>query len=364
MGRIIDVEEAKRVFLEQGLTPLFSEYKNARTKMKAMNQEGYFVVICLDKLQNKRKPLVVSVFNPYTIENIQRYTSLNAEGYKLLSTEYESSVSKLNWKCNENHEFKMEWTTFNQGSRCPVCAHRASKTNDEFTKEIYNLVENEYTFLDEYIGVDDKIKVVHNTCKHAYEVTPYKFITRKQRCPKCFGTPLKTNERFLAEIQELTGDEYTFMDVYKTAHKELLVQHNKCGNEFFISPHSFINGGQRCPNCRTYESTGEKTIAEFLEKNNINFIRQYKFDDCKSILPLRFDFAVLDNQNNLSYLIEFDGRQHFEAIDYFGGEEYFKEIKRNDSIKNNYCKMNKIKLLRIPYKQQNEIEKILNTYAQ
>ena len=49
------------------------------------------------------------------------------------------------------------------------------------------------------------------------------------------------------------------------------------------------------------------------------------------------------------YLIEFDGIQHFQPIEYFGGITEFKERKQNDEIKNNYCKINNIPLIRIPY---------------
>ena len=57
--------------------------------------------------------------------------------------------------------------------------------------------------------------------------------------------------------------------------------------------------------------------------------------------------------------IEFDGEQHFKAKEYFGGKEEFRNIKRRDKIKNKYCEMNNVNLIRIKYTKINEIDKIL-----
>jgi len=58
-------------------------------------------------------------------------------------------------------------------------------------------------------------------------------------------------------------------------------------------------------------------------------------------------------------LIEYDGIQHFKPIKYFGGEEKFKFQQKTDFIKNEYCKNNNIKLLRIPYWEFDNIKLIL-----
>lgn len=65
----------------------------------------------------------------------------------------------------------------------------------------------------------------------------------------------------------------------------------------------------------------------------------------------------------LNLLIEYDGIQHFKCVDYFGGEIGLKKIKKNDLIKNNYCMVKNIKLLRIKYVNFNEIEEIFKNYG-
>jgi hypothetical protein len=57
--------------------------------------------------------------------------------------------------------------------------------------------------------------------------------------------------------------------------------------------------------------------------------------------------------------IEYDGIQHFESVDYFGGELGFINTQMRDNIKNEYCKNNNIKLIRIPYWDYENIDQIL-----
>ena len=120
-----------------------------------------------------------------------------------------------------------------------------------------------------------------------------------------------------------------------------------CGNEFVALPAKINNGHITSCGCRA-QSSGEEYIANLLSESNINFITQYKFDDCKLEYVLRFDFAIIEGENVLG-LIEYDGKQHFEPIDFFGGEDGFLKTKHRDDIKNTYCKSNNIPLLRLPY---------------
>lgn len=60
------------------------------------------------------------------------------------------------------------------------------KTNEEFKQEVYNLVKDEYTFLENYVNSKAKIKVKHNKCGNIYEVQPSNFL-KGTRCPYCAG---------------------------------------------------------------------------------------------------------------------------------------------------------------------------------
>ena len=120
-----------------------------------------------------------------------------------------------------------------------------------------------------------------------------------------------------------------------------------CGTMFYELPAKVNNGHTTSCGCRT-QSFGEQYITSLLENLQICFQQQYSFDDCKYVYNLRFDFAIFNNDNLLG-LIEYDGRQHFEAVDIFGGQDGFERTKRRDEIKNAYCTTHGIPLLRLPY---------------
>lgn len=69
-------------------------------------------------------------------------------------------------------------------------------------------------------------------------------------------------------------------------------------------------------------SRGEIRIHEILEFNGLNFKEEYTIPGLNSSngKPLRFDFAVFDDDGNLDFLIEYQGRQHYEASNKFGGK--------------------------------------------
>lgn len=101
-------------------------------------------------------------------------------------------------------------------------------------------------------------------------------------------------------------------------------------------------------------STGESLIEEYLKLSNIEYISQYKFENCKNIRKLPFDFYI----PKFNLCLEYDGRQHFEIV---YNTKSFLDTKINDEIKTNYCVKNNIKLIRLNYKQKDdEIIKILS----
>lgn len=98
-------------------------------------------------------------------------------------------------------------------------------------------------------------------------------------------------------------------------------------------------------------SRGEIKISEILSDADIPFIEEYSFSDLVSNTgtPLRFDFAIFDDNGDLDYLIEYQGIQHYEPKSKFGGLAGLKKQQYNDMLKREYCKKHNIKLILIPY---------------
>lgn len=108
------------------------------------------------------------------------------------------------------------------------------------------------------------------------------------------------------------------------------------------------------------KSHGERSITKWLEDNTIEFIPQYRFDNCRDVEPLPFDFYLPEH----NICIEYDGEQHFKPVNFGGVSDEraminFNKTQEHDAIKNNYCKHNNIMLVRISYLDKNNIDDIL-----
>lgn len=120
-----------------------------------------------------------------------------------------------------------------------------------------------------------------------------------------------------------------------------------CGKRFTDLPARILNGHVTSCGCRK-QSSREQLIEHILKRENVNYKSQYSTPACKDKQVLLFDFAIFRN-NKLTALVEYDGEQHFKAIDFYGGEKNFQNTCRRDKIKDDYCKRNKISLHRLPY---------------
>ena len=119
----------------------------------------------------------------------------------------------------------------------------------------------------------------------------------------------------------------------------------ECGNYVDVSVASLKSG--HTASCGCQKSKGEALIKRTLDDNNIKYIKEKTFQDCRfsdTNNMARFDFYLTD----YNVIIEYDGIQHFQKIG-FDTFERFEEIQKRDQEKNEYCKRKNIPLIRIPY---------------
>jgi hypothetical protein len=95
---------------------------------------------------------------------------------------------------------------------------------------------------------------------------------------------------------------------------------------------------------RGCRSLGELNIFNLLNKMKLNFTQERKFNDLVDKARLPFDFYVYGPDGD--YIIEYDGQQHFKEISYFNN---FKDTRKHDLMKNQYCFSHNIPIIRIPY---------------
>ena len=117
-----------------------------------------------------------------------------------------------------------------------------------------------------------------------------------------------------------------------------------CGNQCIVLGDDLQRGSTKSCGC-IKKSYGEDLIENILIKENLPFIQEKTFETCRFLDTnrlARFDFYV-----NNQYLIEYDGKQHFNQEDGWG--ESLEKIQSRDAFKNQWAKENNIPLYRVPY---------------
>ncbi|MDD9267863.1 DUF2726 domain-containing protein [Paenibacillus sp. GCM10023248] len=264
------------------------------------------------------------------------------------------------------YEWDYHCNSIHVPNKCPNCSKNKKKTHKEFIEIVEEIHGEEYVLLEEYISMNKKIKVMHSTCREKWNVTPRHLLDRN--CPTCSMENkrqklLISHDDYVAKLFSVWGNEFETLSVYKISRENMQFRHNKCGFEFWTRPYNLLIG-QGCLQCK--ESRGERMIGNMLraltDSSENTFDIQKRLNDCRDKYPLPFDFVVYNQSEEIICLIEYDGRQHFEPVEAWGGKEDFKEVQRRDKIKTEYCIGKSIELIRIPYYlSEEDVYRILNS---
>lgn len=183
-------------------------------------------------------------------------------------------------------------------------------------------------------------------------------------CTKCkyitIGNKTRgTLEEFVLKSKNIWGNKFDYSkSEYLGSSKKLIIRCNKHNLEFEQSPSNHYTqiGCKLCAR----RSKGERVISKWLDNNKIKYEMEKRFDGCKMLNSknfLRFDFYI----SILNLLIEYDGEQHFRPLNKYKGIDCeFEKIKLRDEFKNKWVKDNGYNLLRIPYFEFKNINKILD----
>ena len=206
-----------------------------------------------------------------------------------------------------------------------------------------------------YINNRTKVKIYCKKCKKYFMQTPNNHLNGSG-CKACMPEKLrlknvKHSEKFIEEAIAIHKDRYDYSQVnYINARIKVKIYCKNCKKYFLQSPYHHLRG-TGCPHCCS--SKGELSIENYLNKYNVKFIREKRFKDCKDKKTLPFDFYLPD----YNICIEFQGKQHYIAVEHFDKHGGFDIRLKHDQIKREYCKKNGIKLLEITYKDN--VEKAL-----
>ncbi len=357
----LSYEEVKKRFKEKGLKLLTKEYKNNHELLDCEDKDGYRYNTTILSLRNLNLTKRVYTLNKWSIYNIKKYIENNHIPTMLLTKEYKGSKTPMAFKCECGKVYRCCWSDFQNRKRyyCHKCSlkYGTKRLKRTFIKEEYEKVG--LKILPGQIYQNNRQKLLCIT-KNGYKVFksydglihPYdKFIFSYKNNKENYV--YNVNNYF--KLNNIKSRCLALLDYKTGSHGQYYIETQcECGKVYKTCIDYIRNGNYRCSDCVGISSNGELEVKKALESFGIKYITQYKFPDCIYKRPLPFDFYLPE----YNICIEYDGEQHYEKCSFQTQQEFENAIKR-DKIKDEYCKKNNIKLIRIPYFEFKNIKKIL-----
>ena len=272
-------------------------------------------------------------------------------------------INKVVIVCSEHGDFEQTPSSHLNGSGCPQCGfisqiEKRRLPKEDFISRSIDVHGNRYDY--------SKVDYINNSTEVEIECSIHgvfhqqpKFHMNGSGCPKCsiieqHEKQKKSIDDFISDSIKVHGDLYDYSMVeYVDSKSEVIIICKKHG-EFHQSPNNHQRGNG-CPNCNS--SKGELFISQFLKENKIEFIEQHTFEGLKMKRNLKCDFFLPKH----NVVIEFNGIQHYEPRELFGGEKGLKRTQNSDNLKREFCSINGIRLLEVRFDNQN-ISKTLTSF--
>jgi hypothetical protein len=284
------------------------------------------------------------------INDLKDFINKNYTNITILNTADVKYRDSVNFICKKHGEFKRRLDHFLKNV-CIKCYSENKLKNKKFNFiKKSNIKHNHKYNYDKVIYINNKIDVIITCKKHGdFEQRPDNHLSGSG-CSYC--NYKISNEEFIHRSKIIHGYKYLYDKTEYKKNRDYVTI--KCKKHGYFNQLARIHlAGFGCIKCN--ESLGELSISKILEKNNIKFLKQYKFEDCRNTLKLPFDFFLPE----YNICIEYNGIQHYEPIDFFGGHDSFRYRKKLDKIKEDYCRNNNIEIIIISYKD--DISKIINS---
>jgi hypothetical protein len=293
------------------------------------------------------------------IQIISEFEDVHGKGkYDYSKVDYQKNNIKVEIICKKvNHgSFYQTPNKHLLGRGCPLCANETR--NDNKRRTLKQFIEESNKIHDFYYDYSDSIytgalSYINIRCpKHGIFKQKANDHLNGHGCKYCgieenAQKLLKSTDDIIQRAKEVHGDFFDYSKVqYKGIYERITII-CPIHKEFNQIANVHLRGGG-CPKCS--KSKGEKLISKILDKHKISYKEQHKFQECRYIIPLPFDFYLYE----LSICIEFQGEQHYFEKEFWGGRKSFEYLKNNDSIKKEFCRNNKIGLIEVPYMLGND----------
>lgn len=323
-----------------------AEYNGANKKICIIcPTHGEFWQTPNNHLHGQGCPLCSRCKQSSTIEDfIEKAKAVHGNKYDYSEVNYTNNSTKVCIICPVHGEF---WMTPNAHlsakHNCPKCTHQSYKYSlKEFTQQIKAKYPNIDICSTQYCSKNDNGIFICNCIdedgnKHGFFEKKY-IDALRNGCPKC-GKYAKLNEKIFAEkANKIHNGKYDYSKVKYVGNEIKVRVICPIHGEFLQTPHSHLRG-TGCPLCSKENNINETSLYQYIKSNiSIEVIREKKFEwlGRKSL-----DIFI----PQIKVAIEYQGEQHFEPIEFYGGINSYKETAARDVEKYNLCKENGIRLL-------------------
>lgn len=283
-----------------------------------------------------------------TEEFVRRSKEKHGTRYSYDKSVYVGAEKNITITCKIHGDFEQQANIHYMGFGCLNCSNNKKSDLSTFIIRAKAVHGDKYDYSE--VNYSTNKTPVTIICKNhgEFQQRPDNHINKKNGCLKCKHSDMYSNtDDFIMKANKVHDNKFDYSKVEYINNKSKVTIICPVHGDYVQTPHGHL-AGYGCIQCYSRQSKPEKEIAKFLLDNNINFISEQRFNDCKNVYTLPFDFYLPD----LNMIIEYDGKHHFKAIESWGGEDTLKRVQNNDSIKSEYCKSNNIKLVRINYKQK------------
>lgn len=280
------------------------------------------------------------------------------KGYEVQTKQYEKVTQRIAVKhlvCGHIYSRKAS-TLLNGFGECPYCYEKRGTYIDTLLRLIKDQNCKLVSSQKDFYNSKELIRIKHLACGHTIKirVNRLKFPRSKNGdiCKYCNRKAYadlrkKSNDEFLKEFNKrIDSSDYQIITKYDGAHTKLRIKHLVCGNTFDMEASALLKG-YSCPICSHFKkSVGENLVAKYLDKYQIKYEYPKSYKDLKDTSNLRYDFYLPDYNT----LIEYQGKQHFQPLSYFGGKKSFAIQVKHDQMKRDYARDHGINLIEINWK--------------
>lgn len=278
-------------------------------------------------------------------EFIEKARKIHGDKYKYDLSTYKNNKIPVKITCVIHGDFWQAPGDHLKGYGCSKCSGKYKPSTEEWIERAASIYNYKYDY-SKVKYIDNKTPVTVICPEHGeFYPIPSNHIKGTSGCPKCKG--IKIGERcrsntieFIEKSKLIHGNRYDYSKVEYIKKDIPVTIICPIHGEFNQLPSIHLKGSG-CQACN-FKNQGilYSKIKDYFP--NIKFEQEYTSD---WLGKQRLDIYCLE----YNFGIEYDGEQHYQSIDYFGGDQYFKVLQERDLLKNQKCLKNKCKLFRVKY---------------